>query len=40
MPIADLPPWTSALVWRRGDRNPWLRAFAGVAEEVLGDRVG
>jgi DNA-binding transcriptional LysR family regulator len=37
VPIADLAPWTSALVWRRGDRNPWLRAFAGVAEEVLGD---
>ena len=37
VPITDLPPWTSALVWRRGDRSPWLRAFAGVAEDVLGD---
>jgi DNA-binding transcriptional LysR family regulator len=37
VPIADLPPWTSALVWRRGDRSPWLRAFAGVAEDVLGE---
>jgi DNA-binding transcriptional LysR family regulator len=37
VPISDLPPWTSALVWRKGDRSPWLRAFAGVAEEVLGD---
>ena len=37
VPIADMPPWPSALVWRRGDRSPWLRAFAGVAEEVLGD---
>ena len=37
VPIADIPAWPSALVWRRGDRSPWLRAFAGVAEEVLGD---
>jgi DNA-binding transcriptional LysR family regulator len=37
VPIADLPAWPSALVWRRNDRSPWLRAFAGVAEEVLGD---
>ncbi len=37
VPIADLPAWDSALVWRRGDRSPWLRAFAGVAEDVLGD---
>ena len=37
VPIADMPAWPSALVWRRGDRSPWLRAFAGVAEEVLGD---
>ena len=36
VPIADMPAWPSALVWRRGDRSPWLRAFAGVAEEVLG----
>jgi DNA-binding transcriptional LysR family regulator len=37
VPIADLPAWDSALVWRRNDRSPWLWAFAGVAEEVLGD---
>ena len=37
VPIADLPAWPSALVWRRGDRSPWLRAFARIAEEVLGD---
>jgi DNA-binding transcriptional LysR family regulator len=40
VPIADMPAWPSALVWRRGDRSPWLRAFAGVAEEVLGDTGG
>ena len=40
VPIADMPAWPSALVWRRGDRSPWLRAFAGVAEEVLGDPGG
>jgi DNA-binding transcriptional LysR family regulator len=36
VPIADLPPWDSALVWRRGDRSPWLRSFARIAEELLG----
>ena len=36
VPIADLPAWDSALVWRRNDRSPWLRSFARVAEEVLG----
>ena len=35
VPIADLPLWTSALVWRRGDTRR-LRAFVEVAEEVLG----
>jgi DNA-binding transcriptional LysR family regulator len=37
VPIADMPAWPSALVWRRTDRSPWLRAFVEVAEEVLGD---
>jgi DNA-binding transcriptional LysR family regulator len=37
VPITDLPAWTSALVWRRSDSHPWLRAFVEVAEEVLGD---
>ena len=36
VPIADLPAWDTALVWRRGDRSPWLRSFARIAEEVLG----
>jgi DNA-binding transcriptional LysR family regulator len=34
VPIADLPVWTSALVWRRRDSSrPLLRAFVAVAEE-------
>ena len=33
VPIADLPLWTSALVWRRGDSGRRLRAFVEVAEE-------
>jgi DNA-binding transcriptional LysR family regulator len=37
VPISDLPVWTSALVWRRGDSGRRLRAFAEVAEELLGD---
>jgi DNA-binding transcriptional LysR family regulator len=35
LPIADLPAWESALVWRRGDRGSRLRAFVEVAERVL-----
>jgi DNA-binding transcriptional LysR family regulator len=37
LPIADLPAWPSALVWRRTERSQWLRAFAEVAEDVLGE---
>ena len=37
VPISDLPLWTSALVWRRGDSDRRLRAFVEVAEELLGD---
>jgi DNA-binding transcriptional LysR family regulator len=34
--IADLPKWESALVWRRKGSGPRVRAFVGVAKEVLG----
>ena len=37
VPISDMPVWTSALVWRRRDSGRRLRAFAEVAEEILGD---
>ena len=37
VPIADLPVWTSALVWRRRASGRRLRAFVEVAEELLGD---
>ena len=36
VPITDMPLWTSALVWRRGDSGRRLRAFVEVAEELLG----
>jgi DNA-binding transcriptional LysR family regulator len=35
LPITDLPPAKSALVWRRRDANPRLREFIRVAREVL-----
>jgi DNA-binding transcriptional LysR family regulator len=35
VPIADMPPMRSALVWRRRDRDPRLRAFIRVAREEL-----
>jgi DNA-binding transcriptional LysR family regulator len=35
VPIADMPPMRSALVWRRLDRDPRLRAFIQVAREEL-----
>ena len=35
VPITDLPPLRSGLVWRRGTTDPRLRAFIGVAREVL-----
>ncbi len=35
VPMTGLPPLRSALVWRRPARDPKLRAFAGVAREVL-----
>jgi DNA-binding transcriptional LysR family regulator len=37
VPIADMPAWNSALAWRCNDRSPWVRAFARLAEEVLGE---
>jgi DNA-binding transcriptional LysR family regulator len=36
VPITDLPTWTTALVWRRGDHAPRLRAFIATAEALLG----
>ena len=35
VPISDLPPLESALVWRRRNPDPRLRAFVAVAREVL-----
>jgi len=37
VPITDLPPLSSALVWRRRASNPRLRAFIRVARDVLRD---
>lgn len=36
IPIADLPMWTTALVWRRGDDAPRLRAFIATAKRLPG----
>ena len=38
VPIVDMPPSSSALAWRRGASNPRVRAFLGVAREVLRNR--
>ncbi len=35
VPIAGMKPLRSALVWRRGSRDPKLRAFIRVARDVL-----
>jgi DNA-binding transcriptional LysR family regulator len=35
LPITDLPPLRSALVWRRGSRDPRVREFARIAEEIV-----
>jgi DNA-binding transcriptional LysR family regulator len=35
VPISGLPPSETALVWRRGTRDPRVAAFAAVAEAVL-----
>jgi hypothetical protein len=40
VPIADMSPLRSALVWRHGSTNPRVRAFARVAEEVVKGRAG
>jgi DNA-binding transcriptional LysR family regulator len=40
VPIADMPPSSSALVWRRRDPNPRLRAFVRTAKDVLRSRRG
>jgi DNA-binding transcriptional LysR family regulator len=36
VPIVDLPPCDAGLVWRASDESPAIRAFAAVAEEVVG----
>lgn len=36
VPIADMPRWESALVWRQGHPDRRLRDFLAVAEELLG----
>jgi hypothetical protein len=35
LPIADMPPSSTALAWRRASSDPRLRALIGVAHEVL-----
>jgi hypothetical protein len=35
VPIRGMPPTRSALIWRRGARDPKLREFVRVAREVL-----
>ena len=37
IPITGMAPLCSALVWRRPARDPKLRAFIGVARDVLKD---
>jgi DNA-binding transcriptional LysR family regulator len=37
IPIADMPPLKSGLVWRRRDPNPRLREFVRVTRKVLAD---
>jgi hypothetical protein len=34
VPIADLPPLTSALVWRRGLTDPTARAFVRITRDL------
>ena len=36
IPIVDLPPCDAGLVWRASEESPAIRAFAAVAEEVVG----
>jgi DNA-binding transcriptional LysR family regulator len=36
IPIVDLPPCDAGLVWRAREESPAIRAFAAVAEEVVG----
>ena len=35
VPISDLPPLRSGLVWRRRNRDPRLREFIRLAREAL-----
>jgi DNA-binding transcriptional LysR family regulator len=35
VPITGMAPARSALIWRRGDRDPKRRAFIGIARDVL-----
>jgi DNA-binding transcriptional LysR family regulator len=36
VPITDLPPLRSGLIWRRGNTDPRCREFVRIAREVLG----
>jgi DNA-binding transcriptional LysR family regulator len=36
IPIVDMPPCDAGLVWRASEESPAIRAFAAVAEEVVG----
>lgn len=36
VPIGDMPPLRSALVWCAGDREPRVQDFARIAAEVAG----
>jgi hypothetical protein len=36
VPITDLPPLRSALIWRRGNTDPRRREFVRIARDVLG----
>jgi DNA-binding transcriptional LysR family regulator len=40
VPISDLPPSSSGLVWRTSAETAAIRAFAKAARDVLGDRPG
>jgi hypothetical protein len=35
VPIRDMPPLRSALVWQRESQNPWVPEFVRVAAEVV-----
>jgi DNA-binding transcriptional LysR family regulator len=40
VPIRDLPPSTTALVWSRANDSPKVKAFAAAAAEIVHNRLG